>query len=161
VGSIISFSLSLQLTNAAESTGKAWIEQSNRYTRLLFDVQLKHSPEQGSTEGLARFDAQISDPRVADELAQRRELEAVLNTRHRRRVPHRPRRVFFGCLSPRRTSCPPPVDRSKVHGVASVATTPRSSLCLCYGQGAGDAPDAVSVERALQPLALQASTFHK
>jgi hypothetical protein len=78
--SVILLTLSTQSTSAAESTGKAWIEQSNRYTRLLFDVQLKHSPEQGSTEGLARFDAQISDPRLADELAQRRELEAVLNT---------------------------------------------------------------------------------
>jgi hypothetical protein len=75
---IILFTLSAQLASAAEPTGKAWIEQSNRYTRLLFDVQLKHSPEQGSREGLARFDAQISDPRLADELVQRRELEAVL-----------------------------------------------------------------------------------
>jgi len=78
--SVILLTLSIQVTGATESTGKAWIEQSNRYTHLLFDVQLKHSPEQGSTEGLARFDAQISDPRVADELAQRRELEAVLRT---------------------------------------------------------------------------------
>jgi hypothetical protein len=52
------------------------------------------------------------------------------------------------------------VDQQSMRGVDMVAT-PRSSLCLCYGQGAGDAPDAVSVERALQPLALQASTFHK
>jgi hypothetical protein len=78
--SVILLTLSIQFTSAAESTGKAWIEQSNRYTRLLFDVQLKHSPEQGSTEGLERFDAQISDPRLADELVQRRELEAVLRT---------------------------------------------------------------------------------
>ena len=65
--SVILLTISIQFTSAAESTGKAWIEQSNRYTRLLFDVQLKHSPEQGSTEGLARFDAQISDPRLADD----------------------------------------------------------------------------------------------
>jgi uncharacterized protein (DUF885 family) len=77
---VISWTVSVQLTNAAEPTGKPWIEQSNHYTRLLLDVQLKHSPEQGSREGLARFDAQISDPRLADELVQRRELEAVLST---------------------------------------------------------------------------------
>jgi hypothetical protein len=77
---VISFTLSVQLASAVEPTGKAWIEQSNRYTRQLFDVQLQHSPEQGSREGLARFDAQISDPRLADELVQRRELEAVLST---------------------------------------------------------------------------------
>jgi hypothetical protein len=75
---LILSTLSAQVASAAAPTVKAWIEQSNRYTRLLFDVELKHSPEQGSREGLARFDAQISDPRLADELVQRRELEAVL-----------------------------------------------------------------------------------
>ena len=73
------FTLGLQLASAAETTGKAWIEQSNRYTRQLFDIQLKHSPEQGSTEGIARFDMEISDPGLADELVQQRELENVLN----------------------------------------------------------------------------------
>jgi Bacterial protein of unknown function (DUF885) len=76
---VISLTVSLRLTNAAEPTRKAWIEQSNHYTRLLFDVQLKHSPEQGSREGLARFDVKISDPRLADELIEQQELEAVLN----------------------------------------------------------------------------------
>jgi len=78
VWGVFSFTLSTQLASAAEPAGKAWIEQSNRYTRQLFDVQLKHSPEQGSTEGIARLDVEISDPRLADELAQQRELEAVL-----------------------------------------------------------------------------------
>lgn len=59
---------------------RAWVEQSNHYTRLLFDVQLRHSPEQASTEGLVRFDTQVSDPRLADDLVQRKELEAVLST---------------------------------------------------------------------------------
>ncbi|HEY6620207.1 MAG TPA: DUF885 domain-containing protein [Steroidobacteraceae bacterium] len=77
---IVFLILSAQVASAADPDGKAWVEQSNHYTRMLFDVQLRHSPEQGSTEGLARFDAQISDPRLADELAQRRELEAVLGT---------------------------------------------------------------------------------
>lgn len=76
---IVFLILSAQVASAAEPDGKAWVEQSNHYTRMLFDVQLRHSPEQGSTEGLARFDAQISDPRLADELVQRRELETVLN----------------------------------------------------------------------------------
>ena len=68
------------LAGTAESTDKAWVEQSNRYTQLLLDVQLRHSPEQGSKEGLAVFDTQISDPRLADEIAERRELETVLDT---------------------------------------------------------------------------------
>jgi Bacterial protein of unknown function (DUF885) len=76
---VISLTAGVRLTNAADAISKAWIEQSNRYTRQLFDIQLKHSPEQGSTEGIARFDVEISDPRLADELVQQRELENVLN----------------------------------------------------------------------------------
>src|SRR6202795_4786195 len=55
-----------------------WIKQSNVYTNMLLDVQLEHTPEQGSHEGLAKFDARISNPTLADDLTQRRELEAVL-----------------------------------------------------------------------------------
>jgi hypothetical protein len=76
---VFSLTVGARLTNAADANSQAWIEQSNRYTRQLFDVQLKHSPEQGSTEGIARFDVEISDPRLADELVQQRELENVLN----------------------------------------------------------------------------------
>ena len=63
---------------AAEPTGKAWIDQSNHYTRLLLDIQFKHSPEQGSSEGLSQYDTQISDPRLADDIVQRQELETAL-----------------------------------------------------------------------------------
>ena len=76
---VFSLTVGARLANAADANSQAWIEQSNRYTRQLFDVQLKHSPEQGSTEGIARFDVEISDPRLADELVQQRELENVLN----------------------------------------------------------------------------------
>jgi uncharacterized protein (DUF885 family) len=76
---VISLTVGVRLTNAADAISRAWIEQSNRYTRQLFDIQLKHSPEQGSTEGIARFDVEISNPRLADELVQQRELENVLN----------------------------------------------------------------------------------
>ncbi len=74
------FTFTAQLASAAEPPAKAWIEQSNHYTRMLFDVQLKHSPEQGSREGLTHFDSQIADPSLADEMVQRQELEAVLGT---------------------------------------------------------------------------------
>jgi uncharacterized protein (DUF885 family) len=63
---------------SADHTSKPWITQSNAYTQQLLDVQLEHSPEEGSQEGLAKFDERISNPTVADDLAQRRELEAVL-----------------------------------------------------------------------------------
>jgi hypothetical protein len=57
---------------------RAWIERSNSYTRKLLDVQLEHAPEQGSREGLAQFDERIAHPTLADELAERRELEKVM-----------------------------------------------------------------------------------
>ena len=55
-----------------------WISRSNDYTNTLLDIQLEHSPEQGSREGVAKFDRRISDPSLADELAERKELEAAL-----------------------------------------------------------------------------------
>lgn len=56
----------------------AWIERSNAYTSRLLDVQLEHSPEQGSRQGLAKYDERISNPTLADQMAERHELEAVL-----------------------------------------------------------------------------------
>src|SRR5271167_2731815 len=61
-----------------EPAEQAWIRQSNLYTNMLLDVQLAHSPEQGSKEGVAKFDDRISDPTRADEIAERREFTAVL-----------------------------------------------------------------------------------
>jgi uncharacterized protein (DUF885 family) len=67
---------------AQESGGapaeKAWIKQSNEFTNMLLHVQLEHSPEQGSVQGVAAFDEHISDPSRADEVAERHELEAAL-----------------------------------------------------------------------------------
>src|SRR5271163_3012643 len=60
---------------AAEQT---WVRQSNVYTNMLLDVQLAHSPEQGSQQGVAKFDDRITDPTRADELIARREFEAAL-----------------------------------------------------------------------------------
>jgi uncharacterized protein (DUF885 family) len=57
---------------------KAWIATSDGYTQQILAVQLKHSPEAGSAEGLAKFDEQISHPTLADHRAERQELEAVL-----------------------------------------------------------------------------------
>jgi uncharacterized protein (DUF885 family) len=67
-----------QRAAAQDRSEKAWIKQSNDYTHMLLDVQLEHSPEQGSQEGLAKFDTLISNPTLADDKAQRRELVAVL-----------------------------------------------------------------------------------
>jgi hypothetical protein len=39
-----------------------WVKRSNQYTQMLLDVQFKHSPESGSQQGLAKYDALITDP---------------------------------------------------------------------------------------------------
>jgi Bacterial protein of unknown function (DUF885) len=55
-----------------------WIEESNRYTQMLLDVVIRHSPEYASSQGLAQYDAQIRSPTLADELAERAERDAVI-----------------------------------------------------------------------------------
>jgi hypothetical protein len=67
-----------QQAMGADGPDKSWIERSNVYTRMLLDVHLEHSPEEGSQQGVAKFDDRISNPTLADQLAERRELEAVL-----------------------------------------------------------------------------------
>jgi len=56
----------------------AWVVRSNQYTQMLLHVELKHTPEAGSAQGLSEFDSSITDASRADEIAQRKELEDVL-----------------------------------------------------------------------------------
>jgi hypothetical protein len=79
-GLLCAFSLAAasQQTPNAGAAANPWVEQSNVYTNMLLDVHFAHSPEDGSKEGLAKFDTAISKPSLADKLAERRELEAVL-----------------------------------------------------------------------------------
>jgi uncharacterized protein (DUF885 family) len=76
--SALSFTAIAQQAGGNDPAEKAWIKQSNDYTNTLLGVQLEHSPEQGSAQGVAKFDDRISDPSRADEVAARRELEAAL-----------------------------------------------------------------------------------
>lgn len=62
----------------APASEKAWVTESNTYTKTLLDIEEKHDPESASQEGLAAFDEQISVPTLSDELAERRELEAAM-----------------------------------------------------------------------------------
>ena len=73
-----SFAAMSQQASDAGGHDKSWIGRSNVYTDMVLDVQLEHSPEDGSREGLAKFDSRISNPTLSDELAERRELEAVV-----------------------------------------------------------------------------------
>jgi Bacterial protein of unknown function (DUF885) len=75
--SLVSFA-ALSQAPAADTAEKAWIRQSNQYTHMLLDVQLEHSPESGSQQGVIKFDELISVPTLAEDLAERRELEAAL-----------------------------------------------------------------------------------
>ncbi len=56
---------------------KPWIARSNAYTQILLNVDLQHRPETGSGQGLAQFDKLVSRPTLADQLAERKQLEAV------------------------------------------------------------------------------------
>lgn len=68
----------LSIAQPAEDAGTAWIAKSNAYTNALLDIKFRHSPESASREGIASFDASISQPSVADDRAERRELEGSL-----------------------------------------------------------------------------------
>ncbi len=57
-----------------------WIAVSNKYTNQLLAVEMKHTPELGSNQGLSQFDTQVSQPTLADEDQERKETEAVLAT---------------------------------------------------------------------------------
>jgi uncharacterized protein (DUF885 family) len=74
---LLSFAAWSEQPPAAGHADKSWIERSNAYTNRLLQVQLEHSPESASQQGVAKFDERISNPTLADELAERHELEAV------------------------------------------------------------------------------------
>ncbi|MEO7208952.1 MAG: DUF885 domain-containing protein [Steroidobacteraceae bacterium] len=76
--SVIAFVAMAQTPTVSAQSEKDWIKQSNEYTNMLLSVQLAHSPEQGSSQGVAKFDDQISDPSRADQIAERHEFEAAL-----------------------------------------------------------------------------------
>jgi len=62
----------------SNSPSPAWIVTSNQYADLLLHVELKHTPESGSRQGLSQYDALISQPTLADEDLARKEKEDVL-----------------------------------------------------------------------------------
>ncbi len=44
---------------------------------MLLAVEMKHTPELGSNQGLSQFDTEVSQPTLADEDQERQETEAV------------------------------------------------------------------------------------
>jgi hypothetical protein len=67
------------LTVRAQEAPADWIAASNKYTNQLLAVEMKHTPELGSNQGLNQFDTEVSQPTLADEDQERRETEAVLS----------------------------------------------------------------------------------
>jgi Bacterial protein of unknown function (DUF885) len=64
----------------AQDAPADWIAASNKYTNMLLAVEMKHHPEEGSDEGLSKFDTDVSQPTLADEDQERQQTEAVLAT---------------------------------------------------------------------------------
>jgi uncharacterized protein (DUF885 family) len=76
--SFAAFAAFAQTADSAKPTVIPWVARSNAYTQRLLDIELEHSPEAGSEQGLAQFDKLISKPTLADEMAERREFIPVL-----------------------------------------------------------------------------------
>jgi Bacterial protein of unknown function (DUF885) len=70
----------LCLPVCAQEAPADWIAASNKYTNQLLAVEMKHTPELGSNEGLSQFDTDVSQPTLADEDQERRETEVVVAT---------------------------------------------------------------------------------
>jgi hypothetical protein len=70
----------LCLPICAQEAPAHWIAASNKYTNQLLAIEMKHTPELGSNEGLSQFDADVSQPTLADEDQERRETEALVAT---------------------------------------------------------------------------------
>jgi uncharacterized protein (DUF885 family) len=74
----ISASSQSQNSSYKTSENKEWIIQSNRYTKILIDIDEKYSPEFGSTQGLALYDTLIAIPTLANRNAARKDKEKAL-----------------------------------------------------------------------------------
>ena len=63
---------------AQEKNNPSWISASNEFTNQLVKVETKHDPENGSRQGLSEYDELVSQPTLADEDQERKEVEEVL-----------------------------------------------------------------------------------
>jgi uncharacterized protein (DUF885 family) len=76
--SLLVLVLAASLSAQQKSAEHNWIATSNDYTQMLVKVEMKHTPELGSRQGLAEYDERISQPSLADEDQARKETEEVL-----------------------------------------------------------------------------------
>jgi uncharacterized protein (DUF885 family) len=75
---LIAFVLTMSTLAQDKPAEHAWIASSDAFTKMLVQVEMKHSPESGSRQGLAEFDELISQPTLADEDQERKEIEEVV-----------------------------------------------------------------------------------
>lgn len=61
-----------------EAEGPDWIAASNQYTNMLVEIEFKHHPEQGSNQGLSKYDTEIGQPTLADEDQERQKTKDLL-----------------------------------------------------------------------------------
>jgi hypothetical protein len=66
------------LRDSASSSEHGWVAISNHYADMLIQVSFKFHPEQASAQGLSQFDDKVSQPTLANERAERREIASVL-----------------------------------------------------------------------------------
>jgi hypothetical protein len=65
--------------NPAPAKDKDWVIQSNRYSKLIIDIDEKYSPEFGSEQGLAFYDTLVSVPTLANINAERKDRENAVS----------------------------------------------------------------------------------
>jgi len=64
----------LPLSHGAD---RDWIAVSNDFTNRALAVDMKHHPEEGTRQGLSKYDELVQQPTLADEDAERKETEEV------------------------------------------------------------------------------------
>jgi uncharacterized protein (DUF885 family) len=75
---LIAFLLTMSTIAQDKPADHAWIATSDTFTKMLVQVEMKHSPESGSRQGLAEYDELISQPTLADEDQERKEIQEVV-----------------------------------------------------------------------------------
>jgi uncharacterized protein (DUF885 family) len=70
--------LSLAVSGQTSPSEPDWVAVSNSYTKKLMMVEMKHTPEEGSNQGLSEYDTKASQPTLADEDQERAETAALV-----------------------------------------------------------------------------------
>jgi hypothetical protein len=63
---------------APADNSKAWVKRSDNFTQMLIALDQKYSPEFGSSEGVVMYDNQIGVPTLANQMAERKDEEALV-----------------------------------------------------------------------------------